>query len=161
MKKILTLCAFVLITACTNAQTGGIENIPNFHILNTDSVKLTAADLKKNKPVLFIYFSPDCTHCQHMMMEMKPYMKDFKNTQVVMITFVNQLRSLQDFRRNYGLAAYPNFIVGTEGYTYEVQQYFHIKTTPFIALYGRNGKLVKTWEKAPAMKDLADAVKKV
>ena len=112
-------------------------------------------------PVMIIYFSPDCPHCQHMMYEMKPKMKSFKNIQVVMITFVQQIRAIKGFYSDYNLANYKNFTVGTEGYTYVVQKYYQVRTTPYIAIYDKNHKLFKYYDKPPAMAELAATVKKL
>ena len=111
---------------------------------------------------MLIYFSPDCSHCQHMMYEMKPVMKELRNIQVVMITFSNNydLRGIREFYRDFGLANYPNFLVGTEGYSYVVQRYYSVRTTPYIAIYNHQGKLVKAFDKAPKMEELIEAVKK-
>jgi hypothetical protein len=42
-----------------------------------------------------------------------------------------------------------------------VQRFYDVHTTPFIALYDKNRKLVKSWDKAPTVDDLADEVKKL
>jgi len=167
MKKLLVLLILVITAGCSNAQTSNtnapnIKTIAPFRILTTDSVIKTPKDLKKNKPVMLIYFSPDCSHCQHMMYEMKPVMKDLRNIQVVMITWsLNyDLRGIRNFYRDFGLSAYPNFMVGTEGYTYVVQRYYAVRTTPYIAIYDRKGNLVKAFDKVPKMEELVEAVKK-
>jgi thiol-disulfide isomerase/thioredoxin len=110
---------------------------------------------------MIVYFAPDCSHCQHLMFEMKPKMQAFKDIQVVMITFVQQLKAIQVFYRDYDLKKFPNFTVGTEGYTYVVQKYYQVRTTPFIALYDKDGKLVKSYEKPPAIDELTAEVKKI
>jgi thiol-disulfide isomerase/thioredoxin len=162
MKKLLFFFGLIVAAACSRAQTNTPPPaIAPYHILNTDSVYLTPANLKKNMPVMIIYFSPDCPHCQHFMNEMKPKMKAFRNIQIVMITFVTQLKAIQVFYRDYDLKKYPNFTVGTEGYSYLVQKYYHIASTPYIALYDKNHKPVKDYEKAPSIDDLAAVVKKL
>jgi len=161
MKKLLLF--FVLVTAagCSVAQNKIPATIPSYHILTTDSVYVTPADLKKNKPVLIIYFSPDCSHCQHMMYELKPKMNDLKNVQVVMITFAEPLKASQVFYRDFDLKKYPNFTVGTEGYSLVVQRFYDVHTTPFTALYDKNKKLVKSWDKAPTVNELTAEVKRL
>jgi thioredoxin-related protein len=161
MKKLLLLLSLIIVAGCTQAQTN-IDKIPPFKILRTDSTYFTPADLKKNKPVMIIYFSPDCSHCQHMVYEMKPKMKEFGDTQIVMVTFTEftMLKMIQTFTRDFDLAKYPNIIVGTEGHTYVVQRYYQVRTTPYIAVYDRKGKLVKAFEKAPTISELIAAVKK-
>jgi thiol-disulfide isomerase/thioredoxin len=162
MKNLLFFFGLIIAAGCSNAQTfTPPPEIPAYRILNTDSVYVTPANLKKNKPVMVIYFAPDCSHCEHLMYEMKPKMAAFKNIQVVMITFVLEVKAIQVFSRDFGLNKYPNFTIGTEGYAGTVQKYYQVKSTPYIALYDKNHKLVKAYEKAPKIDVLADVVKKL
>ena len=162
MKKLLLFFGMIIAAGCSSAQNKPIPAfIPSYHILTTDSVYVTPTNLKKDKPVLIIYFAPDCSHCQHLMYELKPKMKDFKNIQVVMITFVKELKAIQVFYRDFDLKKYPNFIVGTEYPTYKVQQYYQVRTTPYIAIYDKNGKLIKAYDKPPTADTLAAEVKKI
>jgi thioredoxin-related protein len=162
MKKVFALLSLIILMIGAQAQTKVNENIPPFKILKADSTWFTTANLKKDKPVMIIYFSPDCTHCQHLVYEMKPKMKEFGDTQIVMVTFTEptMLKMLKTFNRDFDLAKYPNLTVGTEGHTYVVQQYYQVKTTPYIAIYNRKGKLVQAFEKSPTMDELIAAVKK-
>lgn len=169
MKKILVFLSLIIIAGCSQAQDAAvknpspaIQNIPSFHILNKDSVYLTNANLKKDKAVMFVYFGPDCSHCQRLMMELKPDIKDFKNIQIVMVTFtkITLLKMLKEFHRDYVFAAQPNVLMGTEDPDYKVMRYFSVSTTPYIAIYGRNGKLVQAFDKSPKVPELLAAVKK-
>jgi len=167
MKKILFFFSLIIAAGCSQAQNTApktnIDHIPTFRILNQDSVYITNSVLKKNRPVMIIYFSPDCSHCERMMQEMKPYMRNFSKVQVVMITFIrtDYLKLLKEFRRNYSLASYPNFLMGTEYPDYAVQRYYQISTTPYIAIYNSKGKLVRAFDKVPKMEDLLATVKKL
>jgi len=165
MKKICLFFSLIVAFGCSNAQNNppskAQTGMPPYHILTTDSVYTTPADLKKNMPVMIIYFSPDCSHCQHLMYELKPKMNDLKHVQVVMVTFAEPLKASQVFYRDFDLKKYPNFTVGTEGYTYVVQKYYDVHTTPYIALYDKNHKLVKAWDKAPTVDELTDEAEKL
>ncbi|HTE00927.1 MAG TPA: hypothetical protein VK668_16660 [Mucilaginibacter sp.] len=163
MKNIFLLFSLIIIAGCTQAQNKpDIEKIPPFHILKQDSTWFTPADLKKNRAVMIIYFAPDCSHCQHLMYEMKPKMKKFGNIQIVMVTFIepSMLRALKGFYRDFNLAKFPNITVGTEGRTYVVQKYYQVSTTPYIAIYDHKGKLVKAFDKPTTIDSLIAAVKK-
>lgn len=161
MKKTFLLYLLLAFSACSNAQNFAMpQYIPIYHILTVDSIKLTSSSLPKNKPVMIIYFGPDCSHCQHLMNEMKPVMNKFKGMEVVMITFA-QLKAIQVFYRDYDLKKFPNFIVGTEGYSDEVRKYYQLRTTPFIAIYDKTGKLSTYYEKAPKIDELLASIKKV
>ncbi|MFD0766189.1 TlpA family protein disulfide reductase [Mucilaginibacter lutimaris] len=158
MKRALLMLTLLIAAACTSAQTTPPVIAP-YKIVTTKDVNSTPADLKKNQPVMLIYFAPDCGHCQKLISDMKPFMKDFSKIQVVMITFTD-IRMVKTFQNDYGLTAYPNFTLGTEGYTYTVQKYYQLKHTPYIAIYDHKGKLVQAYEKPPEMKELIATVKK-
>jgi thiol-disulfide isomerase/thioredoxin len=166
MKKIALLFCLILTIASLNAQTGD-KPIPPYRILTTDSVYVTPTKLKKNGPVMIVYFSPDCTHCQHLTDEMtdilkaekKSHKKLLNKTQIIMITW-SSLQAIQVFNKDYELGKYPNITIGTEGYTYVVQRYYQVKTTPYIAIYNKKGKLVQAFDKVPKMADVMTALKK-
>lgn len=160
MKRILFFLSLVITVGCTRAQnSGNIQNIPDYRILDADSVYRTPANLKKSQPVMIVYFSPDCSHCQHLMNEIKGQMKDFSKMQIVMVSAVDY-RMVKGFYKDFGIAAYPNITVGTEGNSYKVLQYYNVKTTPYIAIYNHKHKLLKAYEKAPKIEELAAMVKK-
>jgi protein-disulfide isomerase len=160
MKNIFILLSLIITAGCTRAQDlSKIKNIPSYRILDADSVYRTPANLKKNQPVMIVYFSPDCSHCQQLMYEMKEEMKTFSKIQVVMISMVDY-RLIKAFKRDFGISAYPNFTVGTEGGSYQVLQYYNVKSTPYIAIYNHQHKLLKAYPKAPKIKELAAMVKK-
>ena len=50
--------------------------------------------------------------------------------------------------------------MGTEGYTYVVQRYYDVKSTPYIAVYDKKGKLIKGFDKIPTMQDILAELKK-
>lgn len=151
MKKLLLFLSLVIGTLSCKAQneTPG-SAMPGYKILKTDSTWATPANLKHQRTML-IYFSPDCPHCQHLTMEMREKMKQFGDTQILMITWSNNydIRAIKAFVKEYDLKKYPNITIGTEGYTYLIQKYYRIQTTPYIAIFGADGKLSKSFRKAP------------
>jgi len=159
MKRLVFALGLIIFASCSRAQIGTPTVIAPYKMLKLDNTYTTPADLKKNKPVMLIYFSPDCGHCQKLVYDMKPVMNQFKDIQVVMITFTD-IKMVKNFSEEYNLAAYPNFTLGTEGYTYNVQKYYRLKTTPYIAIYDHKGQLVKAFEKVPPIPELVTTVKK-
>lgn len=160
MKRILFFLSLIVTVGCTRAQNNAnIKNIPDYRILGADSVYRTPANLKKNQPVMIVYFSPDCSHCQHLINEIKGQVKDFSKIQIVMVSAVDY-RMIKGFYKEFGISAYPNITVGTEGNSYKVLQYYNVKTTPYIAIYNHQHKLLKAYEKAPEIEELAVMVKK-
>src|ERR1700761_3375552 len=103
MKKFFLFFILIVTAISSRAQmTGAPTTIPPYRILTTDSVFVTPVNLHKNKPLMIIYFAPDCGHCQHLMHEMAPKMNEFKDVQVVMITFAMPLKASQVFYHDFG-----------------------------------------------------------
>ena len=62
--------------------------LPPLQLLLSDSItKFTTADLPKKRPVLIMFFSPDCEHCQHETEQLVARKDEFKNIQVVIPNF--------------------------------------------------------------------------
>ncbi len=163
MKKLILLFSLIIAAGYCRAQSNDSIGaaMPPYRILTTDSTWITPANLKHQKTLL-IYFSPDCPHCQHLTMEMRERMKKLSNTQILMITWSNNydIRAIKNFVRDYNLKKYPNIVIGTEGYSYLVQKYFKIQTTPYVAVYNSDKKLVKAYSKAPEINEVIAAVSK-
>lgn len=171
MRKLIVLLSLIIIATGCKAQPKNDGTIAHYRILKTDSTFTTYTDLKKNEPVMLIYFGADCPHCQRLTLEMKQHMDVFKKLQIVMVTFSKTespwMSMIRNFSRDYELPKYKNITMGTEypdflkyGY-YPVQRYYAVQTTPYIAIYDRKGKVSKTFSKEPEIKDVVAAVKKV
>jgi len=166
MKKIFVFFSLLVISFYSYAQNPDILKlpVPHFKILKADSTYTDWTALNKNKPVMIIYFAPDCSHCQHLMSEMKEDMEPFKNLQLVMITYTKTeypfLNMIRDFSRNYTLPKYKNIVMGTEHPADIVMKYYHVEATPFIAFYDRTGKMTQYFDKPAKKEELAAAAKK-
>jgi thiol-disulfide isomerase/thioredoxin len=168
MKKIFLLFSLMIATVCANAQNSEtVLPLVKYRITKADGSIATPANLNKNKPVMVIYFEPTCSHCEHLMAELKPKMDQLKKIQVVMITYTKTegpyLKMIADFNKKYNLAKYPNFTVGTEytdGKNYPVQLYYGIYNTPYVVVYNTKGKVVRSFTLVPKVEDLLAAVKK-
>jgi thioredoxin-related protein len=119
--------------------------VPPFKLLKADSVSLfTKADLKKNKPVLVIIFSPECDHCQHETEQIIKHINDFKKIQIVMAT-TWPLNMMKDFCTKYGLQRFDNIIAGKD-INNMLPSFYSIRNMPFLAFYDKKGKLIDTFE---------------
>lgn len=127
--------------------------MPAFKMLLTNNTFYTAADLPKNKPVVLIYFAPDCEHCQQLLDAFFKKIDAFKKAQIVLVTF-KPVSELTLFERSYQTAKYPNVKVGTEGSTYYLRLFYNLQTTPFTALFDANQKLVYSYRKEPPVDEL-------
>ena len=135
------------------------KKIAPFQIRLTNGQQYTSSQLAAG-PVVLIYFSPDCEHCQDFTKDMIKNYSIFANKQVVMITF-QSMEMLKPFVNQHKLGTYNNIKVGTEGYSYTVQRYYQIKSFPYIALYDKAGNLVQTFEGEQPHQSIFNAVKKI
>lgn len=121
--------------------------IPPLKLLLADSSTIfTDKDLKKNKPLFLILFSPDCDHCQKQTEELIERIDDFKKIQIVMATFL-PVDKIRRFYEQYDLDRFSNIIVG-----YDMQHmlatYYRISYTPFLAFYDKKGNLIDGFQGA-------------
>jgi peroxiredoxin len=114
---------------------------------------LTTIDLRADKPVVLIYFAPDCDHCQTLMKSFFKRISEFKKAQVLMVTF-KPLNDVANFEKNYQTHKYANLIVGSESQPLYLQQFYKLQNTPFVALYDKNKNLIFSYRKDASVDDL-------
>src|SRR5439155_16484705 len=116
MQKFFCILLFAVSAGSLFAQTSidstlpykRFPNVPPFKLLETDSISFfTKADLKKNKAVLLILFSPLCEHCQHETEELIKNIDEFKKIEIVMATTM-PFDQMRDFYAKYQLANFKN-----------------------------------------------------
>lgn len=119
--------------------------LPPIQLLLGDSTtKFTKANLPKNKPVIVMVFSPECSHCRQMAEELPKYRQQLKGVTVVMATMYG-LTAMNDFTRTFGLSALPNVVVGKDIY-FLLPPFYGAKNLPFLAFYDKKGKLLSVFE---------------
>ncbi len=116
--------------------------IPPFKIRLTNGDGFTYEQVDKSKPLVLIYFSPSCEHCKAFTEALLKQKAKRANKQIVMISYVH-IREVQAFDRLYHLSAHPEIKIGSEGQTFIVQQYYQIQHFPFVALFNKQGRLIK------------------
>ena len=64
------------------------STIPDFSIMQTDSSWFVKEFLPPNKPVIIIYFSPDCGHCQLTAHDFEKKMNKMKDVFFVWVSYL-------------------------------------------------------------------------
>lgn len=141
MRRNITVL-FVLFLYIQGFPQNSNNSIAPFKIRLTNGDGYTYNQLVKNKPVILIYFSPTCEHCKAFTESMLKRINKLNNNQLVMISYVD-IKEVKAFDDAYKLSSHQNIKIGSEGYTFVVQKYYHIQHFPFIAEYDKNGKLKK------------------
>ena len=138
------VCAHGYCQQDTTALFLRFPEVPPFTLVKTDSGLITKQDLKKNQPVILMYFNPECSHCRHQLEDMLNRMEELKEIQIILATY-RSIEELSLFQEKYKLAEYPNILAGRDT-KYFIQPFYKIKNLPYLALYDKKGKLIRTYE---------------
>jgi hypothetical protein len=162
MRKRYVWITLVFCFSCTGNRNAnalsGINDLPSFNILLTDSTTVFSTNkIPFGKPTVFIFFEPDCLHCQHQTKILLKNIKSFENIQICMVT-LSPFDQIREFCNVYRLNTYKNISVGKD-YQYTFIKIFKPEVVPFIAIYDGNKKLVKIFKQPTEINNILEAVK--
>lgn len=135
---LIVLCFFTtLFPINTIAQAG---KLPPFRIMKTNNHIFKAEDLPLEKPIVIIYFSPECDDCLTFMNDFFLKINYFKKSSIVMISYL-PIHDMIQFEKKFNVKNYRNLTIGTEGSSFFLKDYYKLEKMPFLALYDKNGNL--------------------
>jgi len=137
----------ILILSCHSAtdHTKRISKIPPFKMLSIDSnTCVNMQDIPAGHPIIFMYFSPDCEHCQWETQNIVKHLDELGNTHIYLITN-DTSEDLKKFYLYYHLDTVKNIFVGSD-YEYTFYKYYLPPATPFFAIYNGKKDLVKIYQ---------------
>jgi len=142
-KFIILFLSYIILCFNSNiyAQTG---KVPPFRMVQSDGKVFKAENLPMEKPILIIYFSPECEECHALTKELLSHIKVLQKASIAMITYL-PVETVKQYVTKNKLADYKNIFVGTEGNYLFVKDYYKIDQFPFMALYSKNGDLIKKY----------------
>lgn len=149
MKHWLLIVTAIFSLNLASAQSGNPpykqnRNLPSFKLQTVGNGTFTSSKLKKNAPVIIMFFSPGCDHCINQFNDMSKRKNDLKNYQIVMATW-QPIEELAAFNKQYKIAQYPNIVTGRD-VDYFLPPFFEISNFPYLAFYDKAGKLIDTFE---------------
>ena len=147
--SLLSCMLFVSLRAY--AQAG---KIPPFSMTQTNGKVFKAQDLPMGKPIIIIYFDPDCDHCENTVKELLSKAAEFKKASIAMVTYL-PVDKVIAFEKKYELKKHQNIYVGTEGNTFFLRNNYRLTTMPYIVLYTKNGDIVKEYRTYGPLTDLS------
>jgi thioredoxin-related protein len=151
------IAGLMLAAACCFSQVATAQ-IPTFQMKLSNGTTFSSSQVSKQKPLLIIYFAPDCEHCQVLMNELFKKIADFKSAQILMVTF-QPLTEVTWFEKKYQTAKYSNIKVGTEVPAFFFKNKYQLEHTPFTALFSKTGKLVVSYKEKTLVPDLIKRLK--
>ena len=147
-------CAFACISCSAFSQIDSAKDkpvylrfptIPQFTVYKApDSTAFTREDLQKKKNTIFIIFSPDCGHCQHETEMLTRNIQKFKNTQIVMITYLPYSEMIK-FYHIYNIANYKKITMARDT-KYFFPVFFKVQNLPSIYVYDKEGNFKQAFE---------------
>ncbi len=152
MKRIVFLFLLLTVAGFSYGQDSlpvykRFPTVPPFKMISVkDSTVFQKADLKNKKATMVMIFSPDCDHCQHATKELLANAAKFKKMQIVMASAASY-EMIQQFYKDYGIAAHPNISMGTDQ-GYFLSSFYNIKSFPSVFLYDKKGNLTQYFEGA-------------
>jgi len=142
----------------SNNYVNKFLKIPAFKLLSVpDSVEFANEQLKQNSPVVVLFFSPDCDHCQSETKELLAYKEELKNIQILMVSGA-PYPEMKDFYETYDLSSMKNIRVGQD-INLKLGSIFKIRTYPSIFVYDQKGTLAKAFVGNIGVPAILDAVK--
>lgn len=148
----MKLLSLFLIIAClagcysSEPQKTGKEGqpIPAFNVLLTDSTTwLNTSTLPSDKPIVLFYFTPYCPYCKA---QTKEIIEDIDKLKNIRFYFISSfpIPLLKEYNKDFNLSKYPNITIGMDTAN-AVSDYFEIVGVPYMAIYGKNRKLSKSF----------------
>lgn len=160
MNRLLTRSLVLLLLLTSTALFAQSGKVPPFQMVQANGKIFRAQDLPMGKPILLVYFSPECDHCEKMLKAFFKQATNFQKASVALITYL-PVDKVSKFAKEYNLAKHPNIYAGTEGSTFFVRNYYRVKEMPFVALYTKNGDFVASYEKDVDLSSLAEKLKRL
>jgi len=152
---VVLICCVLFSQVCVAQQYDVPKTVPPFNMILTDGVTYyNASNIDNSKPLMIVYFDPECQHCQHFTQELMKNIKKFSNVQIVMICDAPGIPPVKKFVADLGLASYSNIKVGTEGIYRATMNFYHVDVTPFTALYNNKQELIKYYRDIPQIHEL-------
>ena len=65
------------------------------------------------------------------------------------------MNEITEFEKKYKTSGYKNIIVGMEQPAFFLKKLYQLQSTPFTALFNKNGNLVHSYKKETPVNDLA------
>ena len=137
MQKIIISGIVLILLACCKSTEKPRESLPAFDLLLVDSVTIfNTAKIAEGRPIVLVYFSPDCEHCQKLTEGILQKMDSLRQVQFYFITN-DPFERLHVYNLAYKLYKYHNITLGRD-YSFSFLRHFKEASPPYLAIYDKN-----------------------
>ena len=152
---VVFMLIFFVCAAALNAQVppdSAYTNRPVFEIMKPDSTLFNNRHLPPDTPVVIIYFSPDCGHCQIEAEAIAKAADSLRNAFFVWVSY-HDPEAIEKFSLTYHLKQQPNMVFGRD-VQYRLPVLFKVKSTPYTVIFDRNKRFVKDFRMGVSVEKL-------
>lgn len=156
MKEVFIFCCLAfLITTCSrpknDCEGAQAKQLPALMLtkINGDSVLTSSLE----GPVVLVFFSPDCDHCQREAADIRLHISAFKDYSLYFIS-PSPAEEIKEFATTYGLMGHPNIEFARADVT-EVVRLMGKVSTPTLCIYSKEKQLVKRFDGETEMEEIA------
>jgi len=129
--------------------------LPAFNIMLLDSATIfNTYNIPEGKPVVILFFDPDCKHCKVEIRLLLAGMDSLKDVRFYFITSVHDFGKIRKFYGEYELKEYKNIEVVGRDYEYFFITYYGVKFVPDLVIYDEHKNLVKFFDGHVSVSDL-------
>src|SRR5215472_3033792 len=135
MKQSAILLVLCFLAGCQTIQTpdARLSTLPPFGMLLMDSTTLLKEEqIPLGKPIVLLFFRPDCPHCQKETQEFIDHRASLQNVRIYLLATA-PFPEIKAFYNHFQLANYANFTVGKD-FNHSFYKAFSPKAVPFLAI---------------------------
>src|ERR1700753_607283 len=149
MKRIYIATISILIFSCHFNRASNdilaVESLPSFDMLLLDSVThIQAKEIPSDKPLMLIYFRPNCPHCQAETKKIVNNIEAFKDVRIYFLAGTS-IEDIRQYVQKYNLYLYSNILV-CKDFNHSFAKAFKVRSIPCLAIYNDKKNLVKIYK---------------
>lgn len=145
---LLLVCIGLLLPFCSVAQS---KKIPALKFTTTENEAVSNKDIPKGKALMMVYFRSDCDHCEHTAQQLKTTAAKYPVT--IWMISAEPIPTLRTFEEMMGLMDFDNLTV-MQDHTQSMHKWFDFTQLPFVVLFDKNGKQLKTFGELPSVESI-------
>jgi len=145
---------------CVNFAQTPAKTVPQFDFVKLDNTSFTNQNFAKGTMLFFLFFDPECEHCQHAIMKLNKNYNDYKNTAMYLICLDGKDK-INSFMQQYAPALIDkkNVTLLRDSKNEFITRFTPVRY-PSMFLYDANKKLLDYEDNEESMFRFATTIKK-
>jgi thiol-disulfide isomerase/thioredoxin len=138
MRIILYIVISLIFSGCAFYEKKRAD-LPSINLLMIDSTVINTGNIPEGKPIVMMFFSPECKHCQYETESLLQNAQLFKNILFYLIS-ADPLEKIKSYSTYFHLTNYPNFIPVMDN-TFSLFYQLKPDFVPYFFIYNKHKKL--------------------